>query len=112
MIYQIRNPANKPVFANGSLTRNNETEVLVNKDFMLTPGAKWTSAKTGVAFPIEWKVNIPDKNIDISLRSIVKNNEFDARSSAGNIYWEGALSIQGSQVGQGFMHLQGYSAKL
>lgn len=111
MIYQIRNQANKPVYAQGSLSRNNATDMLTTKDFMLTPGVKWGSAKTGVAYPIEWKIVIPDKNIDLVLRSIVKNNEFDARASTGKIYWEGALSVQGTHVGQGFMRLQGYSGK-
>jgi predicted secreted hydrolase len=111
MIYQFRDQLNRPVLANGSITREGVTELLLNTDFTLTSGEQWISPKTGVSYPVEWSFKVPDKKIDVVTRSIIKNNEFDARPTSGTVYWVGALSMEGSHVGQGFMRLQGYPGK-
>jgi predicted secreted hydrolase len=111
MIYHLRDKANKSMLAMISYSQNGTTELLSNKDFTLTPGEKWTSNKTGIAYPIEWNIKIPSKNIAITTRSIINNSEFDAKLTTYNIYWEGAVKVTGSHTGKGFMELSGYTAK-
>jgi predicted secreted hydrolase len=111
MIYNLRDKASKTLVYTGSITKNGVTEILSNTDFTLTPGAKWISNKSGIAYPIEWNINIPNKNIAITTRSIIDNSEFDAKLTTYNIYWEGAVKVKGSHTGQGFMELSGYRAK-
>ncbi|MGR9114454.1 MAG: lipocalin family protein [Gammaproteobacteria bacterium] len=110
MVYQLRNKSNKPVLNMISFSQNGNTELLQADDFIITPGEKWTSDRTGVAYPIAWTIRIPKKNMDITARSKIKNCEFDARLTTYNVYWEGAVSIQGTHTGQGFMELSGYEA--
>jgi predicted secreted hydrolase len=111
MIYNLRDKANKSILAKISFSQNGTTELLPNTDFTLTPGAKWISNKTGIAYPVEWQINIPKKNIAITTHSIIDNSEFDAKLTTYNIYWEGAVKVKGSHTGQGFMELSGYRAK-
>ena len=81
------------------------TESLLDTDFSITPGEKWTSSKSKIEYPIEWKIEIPKKNINIAVKSINNNSEFDAMLTSYNIYWEGSVKVQGSHSGQGFMEL-------
>jgi predicted secreted hydrolase len=108
MIYQLRDKSNKPVLYMASITQNGNTEMLMDTDFTLTPGKKWRSDKTGSSYPLEWNISIPKKNIKITTSSIINNSEFDARLTTYNVYWEGAVKIQGSHTGSGFMELSGY----
>lgn len=111
MLYQLKDQAGRNVFVGGSITQNAVTEVLLNTDFSLTPTAKWASAKTGVIYPVEWRVSIPRKNIDIVARSIVKNSELEVKTNQEMAECEGVVSVLGSHLGQGFMRLQGYARK-
>jgi len=108
MIYQLRNKSNNPLLYMASITQNGNTEMLFNTDFTLTPGKKWRSNKTNSNYPLEWKISIPKKNIEITTKSIINNSEFDARLTTYNVYWEGAVKIEGSHTGRGFMELSGY----
>ncbi len=108
MIYQLRDRLNRPVLYSGSITKNGETVILQKNDFSTTKKRNWISDKTGITYPIEWNIKIPKFNIDIQVKSIVDNSEFDAKLTTYNIYWEGAITVQGSHTGRGFMELAGY----
>ncbi|MGZ8189871.1 MAG: lipocalin family protein [Methylococcaceae bacterium] len=110
MVYQLRDKANKPILYTGTITQNGVTELLPNTDFTVTPGTKWLSKKTGIAYPVEWNIKIPARNIAITTKAIVHNSEFDASLTTYNVYWEGAVKVQGSHTGLGFMELSGYTA--
>jgi predicted secreted hydrolase len=111
MIYNLRDKAKQSMRTMASFTQNGLTELLSDTDFTLTPGVKWTSAETGIVYPVEWNIKIPKKNIAITTHSIIDNSEFDAKLTTYNTYWEGAVKITGSNTGQGFMNLSGYTAK-
>jgi len=73
----------------------------------------WTSAKSKAVYPLDWKIRIPAKNIDLDLKAKIENQEM----LFGSInYWEGPLSVSGSFGGKkvngvGFMELVGYLSK-
>ena len=76
-------------------------------------GRTWTSPKTKAVYPIDWRIRIPEKNIDLVLTAEVKNQEV----IFGSInYWEGPLQVVGTfkgrdVVGKGFLELVGYPSK-
>lgn len=105
MIYQLRDKTNKPILYTGSISQNGNTETLLEKDFTIVPGQKWTSSKSNIAYPMEWLIDIPSRNINLTVKSINENSEFDAMLTTYNIYWEGAVKVQGSHTGLGFMEL-------
>ncbi len=109
MIYQLRGKTSTPILYFGSITQHDKTTLLTNSEFSIQPGKKWTSKKTDISYPLEWTIQVPRKNININTQSIIKNSEFDARLTSHNIYWEGAIKIDGTHTGQGFMELYGYT---
>ena len=105
MIYQLRDKSNRPIRYVGSISQNGITETLLETDFTFTPVEKWTSSKSNITYPIAWAIDIPKKNISITIQVINKNNEFDATLTSYNIYWKGPVRVQGSHAGLGFMEL-------
>jgi predicted secreted hydrolase len=105
MIYQLRDKYNKSIRFVGSISQNGITETLLETDFTFTPGEKWTSSKSNITYPISWAIDIPKKNINITIQGIRKNNEFDATLTSYNLYWKGPVKVQGSHTGLGFMEL-------
>jgi len=111
MIYRLRNNEGVPVLYTASILENGKTEILDKGEFELVPGQQWVSDKTGNSYPVYWNIKIPRKKIDIQVESIIKNSEFDATLTTFMTYWEGAVKVEGSHTGQGFMELNGYGAK-
>ena len=106
MIYQLRDKSNRPIRYVGSISQNGITETLLEADFTFTPVEKWTSSKSNITYPIAWAIDIPKKNISITIQVINKNNEFDATLTSYNIYWKGPVRVQGSHAGLGFIGIK------
>jgi len=77
----------------------------------IVPGNdSWVSSVTGATYPQVWRINIPEKKIEIVVKSLNRNQEINY----GTInYWEGGLSVEarisGRIVkGQGFAELVGF----
>ena len=81
------------------------------KKCTLTPGKDiWKSKATKAAFPMSWNIKIPERKIDLAVRSLMGDQEM----IFGNInYWEGPTAAAGMMAGKkvkgsGFMELVGY----
>jgi len=74
---------------------------------------RWTSPKSKAVYPLDWKIKIPEKNIELNLTAKIDNQEM----LFGSInYWEGPLAIDGNFgrekiAGVGFMELVGYPSQ-
>jgi predicted secreted hydrolase len=68
------------------------------------PLRTWKSPRTGVEYPVEMQVN------DLVLKPLMDDQELDARTSSGTIYWEGAVRAfsRNSEIGRGYLELTGY----
>lgn len=83
------------------------------KKMILTPGKKsWTSQDTKSTYPLNWEIEIPDKNMRFSIKALIPDQEmiFGAIN-----YWEGPTEVSGEVNGkkirgQGFMELVGFSS--
>ncbi|MBX3617925.1 MAG: hypothetical protein KF839_12445 [Nitrosomonas sp.] len=106
MIYQLRDKkTSEKILYMGTFNQNGNVETLSAEDFNVIPKKEWTSKKTNIVYPTEWNIEIPSKNIRITIKSRNESNEFDAKLTTYNIYWEGAVSVQGTHTGFGFMEL-------
>lgn len=77
------------------------------------PVRYWRSARTGVNYPVEWKVTIGERVI--GLRALMDDQENDARGSTGTIYWEGAVRAFDETkrpIGRGYLELTGYGSRV
>jgi predicted secreted hydrolase len=78
-----------------------------------TPLRRWRSPRTGVTYPVEWRIQTGGRTI--RLEPLMDDQENDARGSTGTLYWEGAVRAfdeRGQQIGRGYLELTGYGQKL
>lgn len=78
-----------------------------------TPQRRWRSGRTGIDYPVEWKIRVDERTI--VLRPLFDDQENDARGSTGTVYWEGAviaLDEAGRRLGRGYLELTGYGSKI
>jgi predicted secreted hydrolase len=70
-----------------------------------TPVRHWQSARTGVTWPVEWRVRVGDRTFVV--QPVLDDAELDSRSSTGTIYWEGPVRLRDG-AGRGYLELTGY----
>jgi len=78
----------------------------------LEPLRRWTSAATGAAYPVEWRVELPDERLALRVRAAVDAQELHDLPS-GLTYWEGAIDVEGTANGApvsgvGYLEMTGY----
>ena len=74
----------------------------------------WRSPRTGVSYPIEWRVQLGDRRYRVE--PLLLDAELDSRPTTGILYWEGPIRLlddaTGQEVGRGYLELTGYGGKL
>ncbi|MCP5536853.1 MAG: hypothetical protein H7A51_11565 [Akkermansiaceae bacterium] len=80
------------------------------------PTEHWTSPRSGVRFPVGWRLNIPPWGVDCNLAAAFKDGELYGRFSQIR-YWEGLVRVAGRKNGRplsghGYVELTGYDRPL
>jgi predicted secreted hydrolase len=83
-------------------------------DVRFTPlSEEWISPRTRARYPLSWRIEIPEKKIDLIVKPLLKKQEV----IFGTInYWEGPFKVAGTMAGkkvtgQGFLELVGRASK-
>jgi predicted secreted hydrolase len=91
-----------------------KTTHLHSSDFKLEPvGEKWTSPLTGAAYPIRWKISIPELALELEAKTPLASQELTANSNLSPNYWEGGIVLTGTRKAQplsgvGYLEMTGY----
>ena len=89
-------------FSGGTLiARDGTSERLAPADVHIETTASWTSPR-GVRYPSAWSLRVRD--IDLVIAPRIADQELDLSVR----YWEGAVTVRGSQSGVGYVELAGY----
>lgn len=116
MLYFIRDTSGKvtSTYAGYIDPAANDT-VIPATDLQVTALSKWTSPATHITYPSGWRLDIhaPQVQATLTLTPVLKDQELVVYNSTGNVYWEGAVDIQGQAgghpiAGQGYIELTGY----
>jgi predicted secreted hydrolase len=79
-----------------------------------TPLARWRSPRTGVAYPVRWRLRVGTAAYRVE--PLLEDAELDSRASTGVLYWEGPVRLlddaSGRELGRGYLELTGYGGKL
>jgi predicted secreted hydrolase len=83
-------------------------------DFELQPMRLWHSQASRAIYPVEWKIHLPGKRLDLAVRAVVDNQELRPSHSEGIVYWEGAIEVSGKHEekavkGRGYLEMTGYA---
>ncbi len=113
MAFRIRGADGAARWAGGTLRGADGTmTVLDESQVRFEPQRTWISPRTGISYPVEWRVTAGVRQFD--LRPLLDDQENDTRVSTGAIYWEGAVRAysQGRLAGLGYLELTGYGERL
>jgi predicted secreted hydrolase len=111
MLFRIRNRQGETVFTAGTL-RDPKGVVSDLKDLKITPTGVWKSPHTGGLYPAALTVDVPSRDLHLTLTPRLKDQELLLTPFA---YWEGAVKGEG-MVGtntvsaEGYLELTGYGA--
>ncbi len=111
MAFRMRERDGGALWAGGARRHpDGRTEMLAPDALRFTPGRRWTSPRTGFAYPVEFVVRAG--GVDYALAPLMDDQELDSRASTGVVYWEGAVtaSVAGRVVGRGYLELTGYGS--
>jgi predicted secreted hydrolase len=111
MLFRLRHrDGSADPFSSGTyVDREGRTIHLSNKDFSLIPGKTWKSPATGGQYPIEWTISVPKQGIQVHLTTRLPQQELTGKSKAATTYWEGAIEVNGTRRGAGYLEMTGYA---
>jgi len=71
-----------------------------------------TSPRTGTVYPVAMDIEAGGRSFRVE--PLIDDEELDARSSTGTLYWEGAVRVEEGQRprGRGYLELTGYAGRL
>lgn len=117
MLYVVRDASGKitSTYA-GYIDAANNDHLIPADALSSTVLDHWSSPTTGITYPSGWRLafNTPELHATLTLTPQLKNQELVAYQTTGNVYWEGAVTIQGQtngkvMRGEGYVELTGYT---
>ena len=109
MAFRMRGKDGNDVWAGGTWrTRDGEKQVFPPSEIEFEPLRLWRSPRTAVEYPVGMRVAAGELTLDV--QPLMDDQELDARTSTGTVYWEGAVraKLGGKEVGRGYLELTGY----
>jgi predicted secreted hydrolase len=113
MAFRMRDAKEETFWAGGThRAADGVRRAFSEREVRFVPLRWWRSPRTGVRYPVEWRIELP--NLTLNIAPMMDDQENDTRLSIGTIYWEGAVlaRIEDKIVGRGYLELAGYWQKL
>ncbi len=106
MYYQLRNQDGRPsAFSEGVLVGpNGEKTALAREDVAVEVRDRWTTPDGRRTYPVAWRLRVPEQDLDLRIEAVMNDQELDASVR----YWEGAVRVDGSATGRGYVEMTGY----
>ena len=117
MVFQLRRADGRPdEHSAGTWVDGDGTTALQREDVRLVPGRRWTSPASGASYPVEWRVELPGRQVSLDVTAALPAQELDTGASTGVTYWEGAVTVTGRVGGRrvrgrGYLEMTGYSGR-
>lgn len=116
MLYIIRKTDGRPdpysagtwAGADGRMVRLRQT------DFSVEVLDRWKSPRGKGVYPMKWRLRVPSLGLDVTVTPAFPDQELDTAKSTRVIYWEGAVSAEGTMHGRpargrGYVEMTGYA---
>lgn len=113
MAFRLRRPDGSPLWSAATFRpAGGKAQGLAPADVAFEPLRHWRSARTGIVYPVEWRVRLGRRLLQ--LLPLIDDQELDARASTGAVYWEGAVRVteDGRNVGRGYLEMTGYGGRI
>ncbi|HNA66564.1 MAG TPA: lipocalin-like domain-containing protein [Rhodocyclaceae bacterium] len=108
MAFRLRASRGEPLGASATLRTRTGVHTVPATAVAFEPLRTWTSSRTGIRYPVAWRVRVADRLIE--LQPLLDDQELDSRRSTGAVYWEGAVRALegGRETGRGYLEMTGY----
>ncbi|NNE71278.1 MAG: carotenoid 1,2-hydratase, partial [Rhodothermales bacterium] len=99
-------------YVDGSLVATDGSRVDLDPDGIgLEVTDSWQSPRTGIRYPIAWRMQIPERGMDLTIEAALPNQELETRIT----YWEGMVRVSGTRrgasiSGKGYVEMTGYGS--
>jgi predicted secreted hydrolase len=109
MLFDFRGPYDGVLAESGGtwIAQDGTTEHLTAGDYSLEVLERWTSRDTGAVYPAKWHLIVPAHDYEATVTAAFPEQEMSVQF--GPIYWEGAVQVEGSVDGVGFVEMTGYA---
>ena len=118
MWYSLRRAdgSSDPVSSGTLVLADGRAHPLDAQDLAIQPLAYWTSPRSKGQYPQRWRLTAPSIGIDLTVESLLADQELDTARSTRVIYWEGAVSASGQArgapvTGRGYVEMTGYAER-
>lgn len=112
MGFRIRDAAGQTLFSEWDWrdAQGQRTPAKANADWV--PFGSWRSPRSLIVYPEGFTLETPDQQWQ--LKTLMADQEVDARASTGGFYYEGAVELleNGQAIGRGYLELTGYGEPL
>jgi len=90
------------------------TRHLANSEIIVEVLDTWRSKQSKARYPARWRLQVVPLSVDVRIVSKLPDQEMRTIDSTGVTYWEGSVSLQGTQnkqplKGEGYVELTGYA---
>ncbi|GAB1111925.1 MAG: lipocalin-like domain-containing protein [Shewanella algae] len=102
MLFQLREQENKAFFSGKRMYPDGSGHPLALDDISLSV-KNWQQTASG-RYPVAWQLELPGESLSLTLEALNPN----AAMNLSIPYWEGPITIKGTQTGVGYMELTGY----
>lgn len=113
MAFRIRSKAGTTLWSHAALRNRAGKMAQFTPDAVLfTPRRLWRSPRTGTTYPVAMQIQAGDTLWQLA--PLQDDQEFDARTTTGTVYWEGAVTVSrdGAPAGHGYLEMTGYHQPL
>jgi predicted secreted hydrolase len=106
MYYQLRNDdGTASRFSEGVMVApDGSTRRLQRDDVTVEVLDTWTTPDGTHTYPVEWRLRVPAEDLSLRVTPLFPEQELDVSVR----YWEGAVRVEGSAAGRGYVELTGY----
>ena len=107
MYYQLRQKDGQLGEMSGGtlIAKDGSTRRLAKQDFLIEVLGTWQSQDSKTTYPSGWRLTLPKDNLILEVQPHVKDQEMHLSTK----YWEGAVSVNGTVAGVGYVELTGYT---
>lgn len=119
MLYQMRlKDGGIDPFSSGTLVLpDSQAKHLKLSEFSIAPQNQWTSEKTGITYPADWELILPEHQTRLRVIPDIPDQELSNLRSISGSYWEGSVTVRGTYEGRpvegkGYVELVGYGKAL
>lgn len=102
MLFRLRSDTRSPYLAGNWITPDGTSEALAPDAITMEPLA--TAKVAGRTLPIKWRLTVTGRDLDVTVEALNRNSW----NGTSFPYWEGPITVTGSEGGTGYLEMTGY----